>query len=114
MDSLPRFFRVRQHFPAPRVTDISGRVHEQLTAKGIMARVRPGETVAITAGSRGIANIPKILRAAVDAVKKVGGLPYVVPTMGSHGGATAEGQKALLGRLGMTEESLGCEIRSSM
>lgn len=114
MESLPRFFRVRQHFPAPRVDDIPGRVLEQLHSKAILQRVKPGETVAITAGSRGIANIPKIIRAAVDAVKTVGGIPYVVPAMGSHGGATAEGQKALLGRLGMTEESLGCEIRSSM
>jgi hypothetical protein len=120
MGSLPRFFRVRQHFPAPRVDDIAARVHEQLlgsgslTGGGILGRIQPGQSVAITAGSRGIANIPKIIRACVDAVKSVGGLPYVVPAMGSHGGASAEGQKALLGRLGMTEESLGCEIRSSM
>ena len=114
METIPRFFRVRQHFPAPRVEDISGRVVEQLHSKGILSRIGPGESVAITAGSRGIANIPKIIRAAVDAVKSVGGLPFVVPAMGSHGGATAEGQKTLLGRLGMTEKSLGCEIRSSM
>lgn len=114
MTQLPRFFRVKQRFPAPTVEDIPGRVAEQLRAKGILGRIAPGETVAITAGSRGIANIAKIIRAAVDTLRAAGAKPYVVPAMGSHGGATADGQKALLARLDMTEESLGCEIRSSM
>lgn len=114
MSSLPRFFRVRQRFPAPVVQDIPSRVAEQLHSRGILARIAPGESVAITAGSRGIANIAVIIRAAVDTLRAAGAVPYVVPAMGSHGGATAEGQKALLGRLGMTEQALGCEIRSSM
>lgn len=70
--------------------------------------------IAITAGSRGIANVVEITRSIADFVKERGAIPFVVPAMGSHGGATAEGQTALLADLGITEAAVGCEIRSSM
>src|SRR5262249_28885794 len=77
-------------------------------------RVRPGQTVALTAGSRGIANIPLILKSTADFLKRLGARPFLVPAMGSHGGATAEGQRRLLESCGITEEFVGAPIRSSM
>lgn len=76
--------------------------------------VPDGGEIAIGAGSRGIANLATIVRGVVDAVKQSGYEPFVFPAMGSHGGATAEGQREMLASLGVTEESIGCEIRSSM
>jgi hypothetical protein len=80
----------------------------------LRARVRPGETVAITVGSRGIAHIATITKAIVGHFQKLGAQPFIVPAMGSHGGGTAEGQRAIVERYGVTEEYVGCEIRSSM
>jgi hypothetical protein len=77
-------------------------------------RVKPGQTVAITAGSRGIANIDRITRAVVDELKALGLTPFIVPTMGSHGEATGEGQRKILEHYGITESSMGCPIKSSM
>ena len=79
-----------------------------------IARVRPGETVALTAGSREVYDIVGILRCVIRAVREQGGVPFIVPAMGSHGGATAEGQVRVLEHFGITEEALGVEIRSSM
>jgi hypothetical protein len=76
--------------------------------------VAPGARIAIAAGSRGIANLVEILRATAEAVRGLGGEPFLVPAMGSHGGATAEGQVELLSGLGVTERAVGCPIRSSM
>ena len=78
------------------------------------ARIHPGMSVAITCGSRGVANIAIITKAIVDFVADCGGEPFVFPAMGSHGGATAEGQTAILTGYGVTEDFLGCPIRSSM
>lgn len=111
---FPRMFRLRQTFDGPTVTDVAGDVERELATLGLRDVVRPGQTVAVTAGSRGIANIVVILRATVDHLKRLGAIPFLVPAMGSHGGATAAGQVALLGRYGVTPESMGCEIRSSM
>ncbi|MFO0913911.1 MAG: DUF362 domain-containing protein [Pirellulales bacterium] len=108
------FFRVRQMFGGPALDNPSAQVTIELERLGIAARIGPGESVAITAGSRGIANFAQILRATVDFVKNCGGVPFLVPAMGSHGGATAEGQLAVLARYGVTPESMGCPIRSSM
>jgi uncharacterized protein DUF362 len=76
--------------------------------------LRPGARVAITAGSRGISNLVEMTRAAADAVKAAGGQPFIVPAMGSHGGATGEGQRSLLADLGISEASMGCPVVSSM
>jgi hypothetical protein len=86
----------------------------ELMSAGLAARFKPGASVCIGAGSRGIDQMPQILRATANTVRELGGEPFLVPAMGSHGGATAEGQKALLRDLGITEETVGAPIRASM
>ena len=78
------------------------------------AAIKPGTRIAITVGSRGITDYDRIIRAVADAVRKAGAEPFIIPAMGSHGGATAEGQKQLLAEHGITEETMGAEIISSM
>jgi hypothetical protein len=109
-----RVVKVRQRFPRPRVEDIEAVLREQLEREEIASTVRPGMSVALTAGSRGIAEINGILRSLVAILKEMGAEPFIVPAMGSHGGATAEGQVEILESLGVTEEYCGAPIRSSM
>ncbi|MFC4768076.1 lactate racemase domain-containing protein [Effusibacillus consociatus] len=111
---FPRIVKIKQHFQGPVVEDIDAAVSEQLTQAGLGRKITPGMRVAITAGSRGIANIPMIIRATVNELKKMGALPFIVPAMGSHGGATAQGQVEVLESLGITEEFCGAPILSSM
>ena len=111
---FPKVVKVRQTFPRPRVEDVEGTVREQLRKQEIASVVRPGMSVAITAGSRGIASIDEIIRAVIEGLKERGAEPFIVPAMGSHGGATAEGQVEILASLGVTEEFCGAPIRSSM
>jgi hypothetical protein len=96
------------------VADIAGEVHAQLAALELHRRVQAGQSVAITAGSRGIANIASILRAAAEYFRSLRAQPFLVPAMGSHGGGTAEGQRQVLESYGITEAAVGCPIRSSM
>jgi len=110
----PRLALVRQHFNAPVLEDIHAAVANETLKLGLHQRIRPGMSVAITAGSRGIFQIHRVIKAVADEVKRIGGVPYVVPAMGSHGGATAAGQIEMLESLGVTEESVGVPIRSSM
>lgn len=114
MASFPQVFRIRQTFECQRVDDVAGEVHTQLARLDLAREVKPGQTVAVTVGSRGIANIAAIVRAAVDHLRGLGLEPFIVPTMGSHGGATAEGQQQFLESYGITEDRIGCPIRSSM
>ena len=107
-------FRLRQTFDARRVTDISGEVSRQLDSLKLNEQIRPDQSVAITAGSRGIAHIGQITRAVVDHIKGLGAKPFIVPAMGSHGGGTAAGQTQLLEHYGITPEKMGCELRASM
>ena len=111
---FPRMFRLRQTFDARRVTDISGEVSRQLDSLKLNEQIRPDQSVAITAGSRGIAHIGQITRAVVDHIKGLGAKPFIVPAMGSHGGGTAAGQTQLLEHYGITPEKMGCELRASM
>ena len=114
MASYPPVFRLRQLFDSPQIEDVPGEVHAQLARLDLAEKVRPGQTVAITAGSRGIANIDRIIRAAVDHLKGLGAEPFIVPAMGSHGGGTAQGQREVIESYGVTEEAIGCPIRSGM
>jgi len=109
---LPRMARVRQRFDAPVLEDIEREVAAQLGM--LRERIRPGMRVGITGGSRGVANIARILRAAGDTVRAMGGEPFILPAMGSHGGATAEGQVELLAGYGVTQETTGMPVVSSM
>ena len=113
---IPRMFRARQIFPQEHIepADIPAAVMEQLDREPFRSKVRPGMEIAITAGSRGIANVDIITKAVVDFVKSRGATPFIVPAMGSHGGATAEGQIDILAGYGITPDTMGCEIRSSM
>jgi hypothetical protein len=111
---FPRVVKVRQRFPRPRVGDVEAKLREGVGRDEIASRVRPGMKIALTAGSRGIAGINVILRSLVAILKEMGAKPFVVPAMGSHGGATAEGQVEILASLGVTEEFCGAPIRSSM
>ncbi len=114
MTNYPLMFRVRQKFENPRVEDIPGEVKQQLAQLNLGSRVKPGQSVAVTVGSRGIANIDIIIKAAIEHLQSLGLEPFIVPAMGSHGGGTAEGQRAIVEGYGITEEFVGCPIRSSM
>jgi len=110
----PRMIRIKQHFNTSPVKDIPAKVRTEI------ARIQPekiiarGDTVAITAGSRGIANVAVVLREIVRELKKIGAKPFIIPAMGSHGGATPEGQKKILEHYGITQKSMGVPIKSSL
>ena len=110
--ALPRMIRVRQTFPRPRVSDIPKAVMETLGAAALS--VKRGETVAVGAGSRGIANIDAVVGATVRWLKDLGARPFVFPAMGSHGGGTSEGQLSVLEHYGITEATMGCPVRATM
>ena len=111
---LPKMVRVRQNLnhnsldPAAIPQTIYGEMEK------VRDRIFPGMRIAVTCGSRGIANIREITRAIVDFIKECGASPFIVPSMGSHGGATAQGQCAVLAGYGITEASMGCPILSTM
>ncbi len=111
---LPRMVKVRQNFPVSEIKDVPASLREQLGKAGVGDRIKPGMRIAIAVGSRGVAEIPTLARVTAEEIKRRGGHPFIVPGMGSHGGATAEGQKDVLANLGVTEASAGCEILSSM
>lgn len=111
---IPKMVKVRQNFLAPELTDTGSAVCQAIEEENVLSKIVAGDSVAIAVGSRGVADIPIIVREVVRAVKSVGGTPFIVPAMGSHGGATAEGQIEVLKDLGVTEESVFAPIRSSM
>jgi hypothetical protein len=110
----PRILPIRQTFERPVVADIPSAVRATLERLDLGRTIRPGHTVALTAGSRGIANIPVVLRATADFLKGLGARPFLIPAMGSHGGGIAEGQRQIIESYGITEEAVGVPIRASM
>lgn len=111
---FPNVIRVRQRFQGPAVAGVPAAVAAALAPLNLKARLRPGAAVAVTGGSRGIANIAAVTRAVVDALAAAGGRPFIFPAMGSHGGATAEGQVEVLRKYGITQEAMGVPVRSTM
>jgi hypothetical protein len=111
---LPKMVLVRQKFVAPEVQDVAATLREELRRPEIARRVKTGMRIAVGVGSRGVAEIALIVSVTVEELKRLGAEPFIVPAMGSHGGATAAGQKQVLGSLGVTEESAGCPIISCM
>jgi Lactate racemase N-terminal domain len=111
---IPRLVKVRQSFERPQVADVAGELVHKLGAAAAFARVKKGDRVAITAGSRGITGLPLVLKTIASEIRKAGGEPFLFPAMGSHGGATAEGQRDMLAGMGITEETVGAPIRASM
>ena len=111
---IPRFYKVQNHMDDTHIEDVAQAVRDALKREGTLDRIKPGSTVCFTAASREIANSVVILRTFAEELKRIGAIPYIVPGMGSHGGATAEGQRALLEHYGITEEACGCEIHATM
>jgi hypothetical protein len=112
--SFPHMVRVRQQLAAPTLPDVRAAVRAELHKLNLAGRVKAGQRIAIPAGSRGIANIVTILDTVVQEMQALGLMPFVFPAMGSHGGATAAGQREVLATYGITEERLGVPIRASM
>ena len=113
---IPRMFPARQTFPRnaippERIPDV---VEQQFSREPFASKIRPGMSIAITAGSRGIANVAIITKAVVDAVKRRNAYPFIVPAMGSHGGATAEGQLEVLAGYGITDAYTKTEVGNAI
>ncbi|NEN85742.1 lactate racemase domain-containing protein [Paenibacillus elgii] len=111
---IPQMVRIRQKFDGTRLDRPTEDLERELAKPGAIDRIKPGQQVAVAVGSRGVANIAAFTRTTIDAIKRAGAHPFIVPCMGSHGGATAEGQKEVLHHLGVTEEAMGVPIRSTM
>lgn len=111
---IPPMFKIRQHFADERIEDVAKETRERLKAAGVAKLVKPGMSICLTGSSRGIANMNVVLRETAGFLKELGCSPFIIPAMGSHGGATAEGQEAILTSFGITEEFCGCPVRSSM
>ncbi|MDP9170777.1 MAG: nickel-dependent lactate racemase [Acidobacteriota bacterium] len=112
--SFPRMLLVKQNFPDRKLNDIAGAVEGQLSGAGFGRNLKPGASVAIGVGSRGISNIATIVKAVVAYWRSKGMKPFIFPAMGSHGAATAEGQADVLAHYGIIEETAGCPVRSSL
>ncbi len=113
---IPRFVKVRQYFPHNELAEeqIVRLIKENFRRPELKERIKEGQRICITAGSRGLSNIVLILRELVNQVKALGAQPFIIPAMGSHGGATAQGQLDILASYHITEASMGCPIYSSM
>lgn len=111
---MPGLIKAVQSFDAVTITDLEGAIASEFNKDSAGSALRPGQKVAIAVGSRGIHNIDRIVRCLVHLVRDRGALPFIIPSMGSHGGATAEGQAGLLAGYGITEALVGAPIISSM
>ena len=111
---IPKVAKVRQVFDSEKLEDPEGELRLSWSLDKFKGKIEPGAKVAIAVGSRGINKIAELTAVTVSFLKEQGAEPFIVPAMGSHGGATAEGQKEVLAHLGITEESAGCRILSSM
>jgi hypothetical protein len=109
---IPKLIKIKQHFKNEKLEDIEKSVKNEV--RSLNLQIEPGAEIAIAVGSRGIANLPIIVKSVVDSVKSMGGVPFIVPAMGSHGGATPQGQKEVLESYGIKETYVGASIRSSL
>jgi hypothetical protein len=110
---LPEVRMVRQTVASPSIDDVRGAVRSAMSAR-LEAYDGPLGPIAVGVGSRGIASLHTIVRVTVEELRRAGFEPFIVPAMGSHGGATPEGQRQLLADYGITEEGVGAEIRATM
>ncbi|MHB1556320.1 MAG: nickel pincer cofactor-dependent isomerase, group 22 [Isosphaeraceae bacterium] len=111
---FPPLARVRQSIPQPRVEDVPGTIRERIRSSRLRERVRPGGTIAVGIGSRGIHGIDVIARSIVDTLREMDYRPFIVAAMGSHGGATPDGQRELLAGYGVTAEAMGVPVKTDM
>ena len=114
MQFFPSMARFRQCFEVDSIGDVAVAVREQLAAADLKKAIAPGARIAVTGGSRGIDEIALITRTVIDCIRECGGRPFVLPAMGSHGGATAAGQKAVLASYGISQESMGVPVEATM
>ncbi len=112
--NFPRMMYIRQHFDTPIVRNLAGLVHSEMAKMQLASSIKPGDSVALPVGSRGIRDIAEIVASVVSELKSLGARPFIVPAMGSHGGGTASGQEALLASLGVDPTTVGAPVRSSM
>ena len=111
---IPPLARIKQNLPTDHIEDVYGEVRKRLVDSGLRDKIKQGSRIAITAGSRGMGGFVQLLKGISDAVKSVGGDPLIIPAMGSHGGATTQGQVEILERLGVTQHSVGAPIEATM
>ena len=111
---LPKMVTVQQKLHSEKLKDIPEKVAFELNRLKICAKIKKGDTVAVTVGSRGIHNIDVIAKAVVDTLKGMGAEPFIIPAMGSHGGATERGQAEVLNHYGVSEELIGVPVKASM
>ncbi len=114
MTNYPKLLRIKQKFTPLVVSNIIEKIKSEIANLKLDKTIKPNDSIAITAGSRGIADINIITKAVIYELIKLRGKPFIIPAMGSHGGATAEGQLDVLAGYGITEESMGVPIKSSM
>ena len=112
--AIPKMFRVKQNFENHKIDDVAAAVKMQIERPEIKRKISSGKTIAVGVGSRGVANINIAVKALVESLKDLGANPFVFPAMGSHAGGTAESQRTLLAGYGITEETMGVEIKSNM
>ena len=111
---IPKMVKVRQNFESSVLENVDTELKNQLANKNFNRKFTPGMSIAVTAGSRGVANMALTIRTVCDFLKELGCKPFIIPAMGSHGGSTAEGQRMILSSFGITEETMGVPIVSSM
>ena len=111
---IPEMIKVRQVFPDEKIDDVKAATESEIFREDISALIKPGQSVAVLVGSRGIKNLKEIVKTTVDCLHKMGAKPFIVPAMGSHGGATAEGQVQILSHYGITEDYIKAPIKSAM
>jgi hypothetical protein len=114
MDKNIPLLKIKRQFDEKYLEDITGEIKKEFYRIGLDKKIKPGMKIAITAGSRGIDRIVEILKSVINEVKEVKGEPFIVTSMGSHGGATAEGQRRVLEHYGITEKSMGVPIKATM
>jgi hypothetical protein len=107
-------FHLYQHFPAPRSLQFAAAIKEEFERTSFGSELRPGMRIAVGVGSRGIANLAEIVIAVLDQIRAAGAEPFIVPAMGSHGGATSEGQQEILAEFSVTPETTHAHFETSM
>src|SRR5438046_1375750 len=112
MNEFPRVLRVRQNFPPSPPLDIGATLEVEFAK--LRPRIQAGARIAVGVGSRGITNLAAIVTTVLDLLRGAGAHPFIIPAMGSHGGATPEGQSEILASYGITEEAMRAPIRASL
>jgi hypothetical protein len=112
--TIPRMIEVTQNFPPSKTLDIPALVREQFAQSGVLGQITPGMRIAVGVGSRGISNLSEIVKATLEVLAGAGAKPFIIPAMGSHGGATPEGQTRILAEYGVTAEAMGVPVDARM